>query len=31
VQVRISNGTCFSGTVTNIRENSASQFKGTEP
>ena len=31
VQVRISNGTCFSGTVTNIRENSAIQFKGTEP
>ena len=31
VQVRISNGTCFSGTVTNIRENSAVQFKATEP
>jgi len=31
VQVRISNGTCFSGTVTNIRENSAVQFKATQP
>jgi hypothetical protein len=31
VQVWISNGTCFSGTVTNIRENSAVQFKATEP
>jgi len=31
VQVRISNGTCFTGTVTNIRENSAVQFKATEP
>ena len=31
VQVRISNGTCFSGTVTNVRENSAIQFKATQP
>jgi hypothetical protein len=31
VQVHISNGACFSGTVTNIRENSAVQFKATEP
>lgn len=31
VQVRISNGTCFSGTVTNVRENSAVLFKATEP
>ena len=31
VQVQISNGTCFSGTVTNIRENSAVLFKASEP
>lgn len=31
VQVQISNGTCFSGTVTNVRENSAVLFKATQP
>jgi hypothetical protein len=30
-QVQLSNGTCFSGTVTTIRDNSAVLFKGTAP
>jgi hypothetical protein len=30
-QVQLSNGTCFSGTVTNVRENSAALFKGSKP
>jgi hypothetical protein len=31
VQIKASNGTCFSGTVTNVRDNSAVLFKATEP
>jgi hypothetical protein len=30
-QVHLSDGTCFSGTVTNIRDNTALLFKGTQP